>query len=68
MAHSYPLQNELGQMKRLRDCRSEVEPALHKIILEAQQKGWQPAEVAMALADAADDFILLLANRNAATH
>ncbi len=54
--------------QRLLDCRAEVEPALHQIIKDAQQNGWAPAEVAMAIADAADDYILLLANRKATAH
>lgn len=54
--------------QRLLDCRAEVEPALHRIIEEAQQQGWAPAEVAMAIADAADDFILLLATRKTTAH
>ncbi|WP_160004105.1 hypothetical protein [Rhizobium sp. 18055] len=54
--------------QRLLDCRAEVEPALHQIIREAQQNGWAAAEVAMAIADAADDYILLLANRKTTAH
>ncbi|WP_208250395.1 hypothetical protein WGT02_11735 [Rhizobium sp. T1470] len=54
--------------QRLLDCRADVEPALHQIIRDAKQKGWAPAEVAMAIADAADDYILLLASRKATSH
>ncbi|MBB3966556.1 MULTISPECIES: hypothetical protein [Rhizobium] len=54
--------------QRLLDCRADVEPALHQIIREAQKNGWAAAEVAMAIADAADDYILLLANRKTTAH
>jgi hypothetical protein len=54
--------------QRLLDCRADVEPALHQIIRDAQQNGWAAAEVAMAIADAADDYILLLANRKTTAH
>jgi uncharacterized protein YfcZ (UPF0381/DUF406 family) len=47
--------------QRLRDCRATLEPKLLEIIEEAKEKGYWPAEVAMAIADAADDIILALA-------
>lgn len=68
MINLQSVRNETAHDQRLLDCRAEVEPALHQIIRDAQQKGWAPAEVAMAIADAADDYILLLANRKTTAH
>lgn len=50
------------------DCREAVELALYSLISEAETKGWRPAEIAMALADAAEDYILLLAQNGTSKH
>jgi hypothetical protein len=68
MINLQSVQGEVAHDQRLLDCRADVEPALLQIIHEAKQKGWAPAEVAMAIADAADDYILLLANRKTTSH
>ena len=39
-----------------------------EIIKEAQKNGFEPAEVAMAIADAADDMILALASKLRTAH
>ena len=65
MINLQSVRNDTTHDQRLLDCRADVEPALHQIIRDAQLKGWAPAEVAMAIADAADDSILLLASRKA---
>ncbi len=53
---------------RSEDCREAVEVALQGLISDAETKGWRPAEIAMAVADAAEDYVLLLANRRASRH
>ncbi|EPE98707.1 MULTISPECIES: hypothetical protein [Rhizobium] len=68
MINLQSVRNDTTHDQRLLDCRADVEPALHQIIRDAQQKGWAPAEVAMAIADAADDYILLLASRKTTSH
>lgn len=54
--------------QRLRDCRATLEPRLLEIIEAAKEKGHRPAEVAMAIADAADDMILALAAKAVSRH
>jgi hypothetical protein len=44
--------------RRLQACRTQVEADLLKIVSNATANGWDPTEVAMALADAADDLVL----------
>ncbi|WP_425376422.1 hypothetical protein [Rhizobium sullae] len=38
------------------------------MIKRLQQHGWTPAEVALALADAAEDYVMLLASKKAGSH
>jgi hypothetical protein len=52
----------VSQSAQLKRCRAVVESELYKAIEMATRKGWKPAEVAMALADAADDLIYTLAS------
>lgn len=61
-------QDDFDPELRSHDCREAVELALHGFICEAEAKGWRPAEIAMALADAAEDYILLLARKQASRH
>jgi hypothetical protein len=44
-------------------CREDVERSFHSMMIELCRKGWHPAAVAMALADAAEDFIMELAEK-----
>jgi len=39
-------------------CIKDVETAFHDLLAELGKKGWHPAEVAMALADIAEDYIM----------
>jgi len=50
------------------DCREAVEQTLHSLIAEAETKGWQREEIAMALADVVEDYICLLAQKRIARH
>ena len=54
--------------QRLLHTRAVFEPRLLEIIRSAQAQGYEAAEVAMAIADAADDLILALASENKAQH
>lgn len=63
-----PPQEEFDPDVRQDDCRAAVETALCELIADAESKGWQPAEIVMALADAAEDYILLLAQRGFVKH
>ena len=49
-------------------CRTEVEAAMFEMIERLQKHGWAPAEVALALADAAEDYVMLLASKKAGSH
>lgn len=44
-------------------CKFAVEAAMHKLIRELINGGWQENEVTMALADAAEDHVLRLSAR-----
>ena len=55
-------------MRNSTRTRAAVDTALSELIADAERKGWQPAEIVMALADAAEDYILLLAQRGAVRH
>ncbi len=63
-----PPHEEFDPDTRQEDCRAAVDTALSELIADAERKGWQPAEIVMALADAAEDYILLLAQRGAVRH
>lgn len=54
--------------QRMETCRSEFEPILFELIRNGEKRGWKAAEIAMALADAADDVILKLARENKSKH
>jgi len=39
-------------------CKEDVERSFHALLADLCKKGWHPAEVAMALADTAEDYIM----------
>jgi len=49
-------------------CRIEIEAAMHRLIKAAVKQGWSKAEVALTLADAAEDFVIELANGTPTQH
>ncbi len=57
-----------GRSEHPLNCRTEVEAAMFDMIQRLQQHGWTPAEVALALADAAEDYVMLLASKKAGSH
>ncbi len=54
--------------QRMETCRSEFEPILFELIRNGEKRGWKAAEIAMALADAADDVILKLSRETKSKH
>lgn len=44
-------------------CRTEVEIAMMEMLNNLQAKGWTRAELALALADAAEDYVMLMARK-----
>ncbi|OWK24173.1 hypothetical protein ISN39_07415 [Rhizobium sp. 007] len=61
-------QHANGRPEHPLNCRTEVEAAMFEMIKRLQQHGWTPAEVALALADAAEDYVMLLASKKAGSH
>ncbi|MDM9626787.1 hypothetical protein QTL95_12830 [Rhizobium sp. S152] len=60
--------NHPSSDQRMETCRSEFEPILYELIKNGEKRGWKAAEIAMALADAADDVILKLARETKKKH
>ncbi len=61
-------QHANSRPERPLNCRTEVEAAMFEMVKRLQQHGWEPAEVALALADAAEDYVMLLASKKAGSH
>ncbi|MBO9127093.1 MULTISPECIES: hypothetical protein [unclassified Rhizobium] len=60
---------EISHADRLLACRQQIEEAVHQLIFGEKRVDFSPAEIAMAIADIADDYILSLSKQNrAATH
>ena len=49
--------------RRDRDARDAFQAAARDLVLQAVKAGWREAEAAMALADAAEDYVMFLAER-----
>ena len=45
------------------DAREAFEEATRALILQAVRLGWRESEAALALADAADDYVMFLAQK-----
>jgi hypothetical protein len=54
--------------RRTRETRDAFQSALRDLVVEAVSAGWREAEVAMALADAADDYVMFLSERPRRNH
>ncbi len=48
--------------------RARVEIAMMEMVENLQQEGFPIEEIALALADASEDYVILLANEKASTH
>jgi hypothetical protein len=44
-------------------CRFEVEIAMTEMLNKLQAKGWSQAELALTLADAAEDYVISVASK-----
>lgn len=49
--------------RRARETREAFEAATRDLVLDAVNRGWREAEAAMALADAADEYVMFLSDR-----
>jgi hypothetical protein len=59
---------QIDHADRLFACRQKIEDAVHEIIFGEKLVEFSSAEIAMAIADVADDYILTIAKQKAATH
>ncbi|PZM15731.1 hypothetical protein [Rhizobium tubonense] len=50
--------------ERWLDCESAVVSAFRQLVLDAVSAGWGEAEVALVIADVADEYVIELAHRN----
>lgn len=50
-------------LRRDRDAKNVFADAARNLILQAVRTGWRESEAAMALADAADDYVMYLAQK-----
>lgn len=48
---------------RVKDAQDAFAAATRQFIVQAVSAGWRESEAAMALADAADDYVMYLATR-----
>jgi hypothetical protein len=49
--------------RRGREAKEAFQAAARDLVLEAVRCGWREAEAAMALADAADEYVMFLSER-----
>ena len=49
--------------RRVHDAQEAFRQLVRDAIIQAVSSGWREAEAALALADAADDYVLFLAER-----
>ncbi|APO78117.1 hypothetical protein AM571_PC00377 (plasmid) [Rhizobium etli 8C-3] len=59
---------QVNHADRLFACRQKVEGAVYEIIFSERLMEFSAAEIAMAVADIADDYILSIAKQKSATH
>lgn len=59
---------EISHADRLSACREKIEEAVYQIIQGEKLLDFSSTEIAMAIADIADDYILAASKRRAATH
>jgi hypothetical protein len=53
---------------RLPAVRARVETAMLEIISQLQREGFSVEEIALSLADASEDYVILLAKEKRSTH
>jgi hypothetical protein len=59
---------EPSDPRRSRDARETFAAALREAIVLAVSAGWREQEAALALADAADDYVMFLSDRPRRRH
>jgi hypothetical protein len=62
------IESLVERKSRRRACRPAVEAAMNEMILKLHAKGFGRAEIALALADAAEDYVLRLASPKELAH
>lgn len=63
-----PPKYEPSDSRRSRDAKEAFEAAARELVVAAVSAGWREAEAALALADAADDYVLFLSQRPRRSH
>ena len=51
------------ELKQTSNCRREVEIEMMGMISNLQDRGWSAAELALALADASEELVMLIASK-----
>jgi hypothetical protein len=51
------------QSDRARDCESVFQAAMRELVVQAVRAGWREAEAAIAIADAAENYVIYLAEK-----
>ena len=64
----HPPRHAPNDPRRARDAREIFRTATRDMLLDAVGAGWREAEAALALADAADDYVMFLAERPRRNH
>lgn len=54
--------------RRVRETRDAFRAAIRDLVVQAVGTGWREAEAALALADAADDYVMFLAEHPRRNH
>lgn len=54
--------------RRTRETRDAFRSAIRDLVVEAVGAGWREAEAAIAVADAADDYVMFLSERPRRNH
>jgi hypothetical protein len=54
--------------RHTRETRDAFRSAVRELVVEAVSTGWREAEAALALADAADDYVMFLSERPPRDH
>lgn len=53
----------VDRSERARDCQSVFQEAVRELMVQAVRAGWRESEAALALADAAEDYVIYLAEK-----
>ncbi|EJZ16648.1 hypothetical protein NE852_25045 (plasmid) [Rhizobium sp. Pop5] len=56
------------ELKPISSCRREVEVAMVEMLVGLQKRGWSAAELALELADASEDLVMLIATKKLRPH